>query len=223
MNVSHEIPVGIVSSHRTMETLYDTIRSLKNSGFSDFYIRYDHQRMGIWPHYQLVMREMAKRFADANAILIVEDDIVVCRDLHKYLLQLIDVLNHDDVGLMSLYISETSRKYHFLNSNEKINVTQRTEHVGGALAWLWNPTVLKKIAFADDLFRDDSMRTDVHAPNWLDKNNLKMLHHLPNLVQHADHGYSTYHNVQTVDHRQSDTFIGEETNALEFFGLNHET
>lgn len=213
----NQIPVGIVSSERAIETLYRTIQSLKNAGFSRFYIGYDRDRSGIWPHYQLMMKEMTELFGTSRPVLIVEDDIIACHDLHRYLCGLSEDVLHDEVGLISLYVSEWTRKHHFEKSCERINVSQKTENIGGALAWLWNPNVLQKIAFADDLFRDDRMRTDVHVPVWLDKHHYKMLHHLPSLVQHADGGCSTYQNAQTIIHRQADTFIGEDFSVIEHF------
>jgi hypothetical protein len=62
------IPVAILSSERKTETLYTTILSLKESGFSEFYIHYDQQKTGIWPGYQKLASDVIPGYLEPQLL-----------------------------------------------------------------------------------------------------------------------------------------------------------
>lgn len=216
MKSSHSLPVAVLSSDRKTETLYRTVRSLKNAGFYEIYIYYDRDRSGVWPGYQKIIRNVLHMFGTKEPILIVEDDILACRDLHEYIGRELVHRAAGDVGLISLYLSNWTRKQLFPECTERLLESTRYMDICGALAWLWNPQVLLELAMAGDIERNDLLGTDIYIPEWLLRHGYRLLNHQPSLIEHADEGCSTYENKQEKSSRHSDTFIGEETSILEY-------
>lgn len=210
MTTHQIIPVCVLTATRKTETIYKTISSLKNGGFDDFYIYHDRNNQGIWPGYITLAKRSLEIFGLSRPLLLVEDDIVVCRDLHDYLLMNLQWVMESHNGLFSLYLNESTRQKLFWGFQDGIHETKEVDHVCGALAWLWNPRTLSQMIASTDINRDDPMGTDIYALQWLHTKRYKIYHHLPSLVQHEDQGCSTYSNKQELIYRRSDTFPGED-------------
>lgn len=214
MTSDSHIPACVLTAPRAVETLGRTILSLKNAGFEQFYIYYDKNRRGIWPGYLTLAERSLEMFGTSGPLLLVEDDILVCRDLHDYVTNSMDWVMEGSNAFISLYLNTWERAKNFSGAGHGVHESSHLEGICGALAWLWNPKVLRQMIFSDDLFREDRMGTDIHAPKWLRAKGYRIFHHLPSLVQHADGGCSTYGCRHGRIYRYADTFIGE-TNSCQ--------
>ena len=210
------IPVAILSSKRKKETLSRTVQSLIHAGFPEIYIHYDHEQSGVWPGYLKIAEKAIALFGTESPVLIVQDDIVVCRGLHQYIREKLAAKLTADVGWISLYLCEWTRKMLFDGQKERLLEHRGTEHLCGALAWIWNMEILGEMLTSQDLVRSGKLGVDIHIPKWLIDHNDRILVHQPSLVNHADDGCSTYGNNHETIFRQADTFIGEDTNILEY-------
>ena len=205
------IPAMILTADRQEETLCRTICSLQRSGFTRITVFHD-SNTGVWPGYQAMMREAIFLYGNKQPILLCEDDIVLCQGVHNYIQ---DRLCHElkpDVALITLYMSQMEREMFFPQNDPGLHdLSLRTSQgLSGALAWLWNPSILNEIAYADDLPRNEWLGTDYHIRDWLQKHQYRYFQHLPSLVQHTGHGNSTYHCSHGWIWREADTFPGED-------------
>jgi len=208
------IPAMILTADRQEETLCRTIRSLKRSGFTRITVYCDNNT-GVWPGYQALMREAISIYGDKQPILLCEDDIVLCQGVHDYIR---DHLCHElkqDVALITLYMSQMDRVICFPQNEPGLHdMSHEARGMCGALAWLWNPSVLSKIAYTDDLARNELLGTDYRIRDWIRKHQYRYLQHLPSLVQHTGHGNSTYNCHESRSWREADTFPGEDAFPL---------
>lgn len=100
-----KITTGIRCVARSPETIWDTIESLKSAGFFDLMFFVDgrfpkiakleqhgvvlhrKRQVGAWPNFYLALAELTLREPAADYYLVVEDDVLFCKDVAHYLEQ----------------------------------------------------------------------------------------------------------------------------------------
>jgi hypothetical protein len=239
------IAIGIRCVERTPATVWRTIESLRQAGFTaspHFFVdgpfadlarlgrhgrvTWRDRPVGGWPNFLLAATELHLREPAAGHYLLVEDDVVFCRDVAAYL-----DLRRAELEVASLYTSARveraieGRGIGFVRLNPGWNVSS------GALALLFSNARMEDL-LASDFVRDYRR----HPPKDLDPQHFRRdgLHHTdcvvgrfaalagcgiqyhwPSLAQHIGEASYMYPGIKRKHaNRSSAHFPGEDTSVL---------
>lgn len=232
--------VGITSAPRPVPTLHRCVESVMAAGFAPTVfaepgtsidgigcpVAVRTTRRGIWRNYVDTLRQLLAAHPDAQAIMVLQDDVVLCQGVREF-------LEHDlwpglSPGMVSIYSPEERE------AGGLPGVDRRTSGVIGLCAAIYPRHVAERLAqsqFAHD-WRGVHAQ-GAHEPDPLKKKaidtgvcetlkawGLPVYHYRPSLAQHiADvssigHGGRHQTRGNGLLYRSSKHFVGEDVSAF---------
>jgi GT2 family glycosyltransferase len=175
-------------------------------------------RFGVWRHYVQTLADLLAWKPNADAIMIVQDDVVFCRDLKPFLER--ELWPSDNVGVVSLWASSQYE-------------TERTElkrildpHLIGALAYVFPRAVVEEMLTHEmsldwrgaarahaTAIPEEKTACDAWVGVLLKKIRREVFYYTPSLAQHSAET-SSIGNGSNTGFRGSLKFIGENTSAF---------
>jgi hypothetical protein len=228
--------VGVTVTERAERTLERTLSSLHAAGFPAPRIFADGpvavpgeppltRRMpavGGWPNFWLALTEMISRDPSAEAYLIVQDDVVFCRNLVPYLGRL---QVPDDCGAISLFCPAcyngpfgwhpTEVGYGLAGAQALAFPRERAFEF---LAHPWTVNHRRRCPRSEHYRGDGLHHIDGVVGEWCRRAKLRVYTHSPSLSQHIGSASVMYPNFQGKPHRRfADSFPGEDLDAMQVF------
>lgn len=240
-----KLTIGIRCVQRSPSTLQRTIQSLSNaelSGTRYYFVDGEYpnlsemsgngiiihrtQRSGAWPNFYLSLAEMYLREPHSDLYLLLEDDVIFCRDIGPYLQHW-----YQRLEVASLFTSERveNRIRHlgpgFHCQNPGWNVAS------GGQAWVFSNRRLREFLQSDFVvnyrrtppqevdpkhYRKDGLyHTDSVVGRFCQEAGCGIQYHYPSLVQHIGHDSFMFPNLKSKqDIRYSKQFPGEDFSAM---------
>ena len=194
--------VGITTAPRPQPTLKRTMASLRAAGWSDFDLFDDAQRVGAWLNWLNGLRDLLDRHADADTLMMVQDDAVFCRGLRTHLDK--TLWPDADVALCSPYCPTPYKRAHSGWHEER-----RGWYLIGAVCWVLPPNAARSLLV--DLDGTAAERQiDARVGRWAITSGRSVWYHTPSLVQHTGCGNSALGDKSMNSIRRATDFIGEE-------------
>lgn len=240
------VAVAVRCVSRNPETIWDTSESLQHAGFFDLCFFVDgrfsklskleqfglvvHRKraIGAWPNFYLPLAELVMRNPEATHYMVIEDDVLFCRDVFHYLEQ-----SKVDLNVASLFSSarvENSIRdkrigFHVLNpgwgvssGNQAIVFSNEYAH-----KFLMSEFVVRyRKSPPQDLDRkhyrlDGLHHTDCVVGRFAKEAGCGIQYHYPSLCQHIGEESFMYPGFKgKEDSRFSINFPGDQFSALEF-------
>jgi pyruvyltransferase len=225
--------VGVTVTERPVRTLERTLSSLQAAGFPAPRIFADgpvivpealplsrrSPAVGGWPNFWLALTEMISRDPAADAYLIVQDDVVFCRNLVPYIRQ---VEIPDDCGAVSLFCPacyngpfgwHTTEVGYGLAGAQALAFPR--ERAFEFLAHPWTVNHRRSCPKSEHYRGDGLHHIDGVVGEWCRRTRLRVYTHSPSLSQHIGNDSVMYPDFQGKPHRRfADTFPGEDVDAL---------
>jgi hypothetical protein len=238
------LAVGIRCVGREPATIWRTLDSLRQTGFPAPHLFVDGpfpalerlaahgpvtwhgERIGGWPNFLLALAELHLRQPEAGHYLLVEDDVVFCRDVAAYLER-----RRPGLEIASLYTSARVERAIRARGTGFTRLNPGWQVASGALALLFSNARLEQFLASDfvrgyrrrppaDLdprhFRRDGLHhADCVVGRFARDAGCGIQYHYPSLAQHIG-GVSAMYPGITGKHanRSSADFPGEEVSAL---------
>jgi hypothetical protein len=222
----HSWAVGVITSPRPVPTLTACLDSLIRAGWgrprlfvdssttissrhADLPLTLREPRVGAWPNYYLALAELVFREPEADAYLLVEDDVLFFdrEDLRGYLERIL--WPSETIGAVSLYCaSEYTRStsgWHRFDG----------EWVWGALAFLFSQESARRFLGDPEVIAHRSRKqtglvdTDTLIGNWASRQNLPIFFPTPSLVQHIGETSAIWPSARALGLRRADRFAGD--------------
>ncbi len=217
--------VGVTTSPRREDTLDRTLDSIRRAGWSSPWLFFDsavqvaerhahlpvtyrEARTGAWPNYYLSLTEMLMRDPNADAYMIVQDDVVLSHseNLRTYLEQIL--WPDDETGVVSLFCSSV---YH--REQEGWRALDE-KWVWGALAFIFSNEAAwafisdsQVIAHRKSRQFDGTRKIDVTVGEWLLRSQKKILYPVPSLAKHIGESSTLWEEATAKGKRQASEFI----------------
>jgi len=224
----HSWAVGVTTAPRAKPTLDTCLDSLSRSGwevprlfvdsgvtiadrFSDLPVTFHETKLGPWPNYYLALVELLMREPEADAFMLVQDDVVFDdrHDLRTYLEAIL--WPADPIAAVSLYCSKAYTRpvagWHQVESR----------WIWGALAFVF-PRESAKRFVTDPLVFDHRrnpteglVNIDILIGRWADEHQLPIYFPSPSLVQHIGNESSIWSdpNSRAIGDRRANRFAGD--------------
>ncbi|HUT14095.1 MAG TPA: hypothetical protein VMY42_26640 [Thermoguttaceae bacterium] len=198
----------VLTAPRPEPTLERTLTSLRRAGWPDCLVSEDPGSGGQFPAWIEALKGIVRRRPDADAYLVIEDDVVFCRELREYIERTLWPDEPNKVALCSPYSPAVYRV-----ERRGWNRQQRGFHLVGALTWILPPNA------ARDVLRDLSSLVGTEASlrgadylvgDWAAKTRRTVWYHTPSLAQHLGLRNSARGDDAVGPMRRADDFIGEE-------------
>ena len=220
--------MGVTASSRPTRTLDWTLDSLGRAGWSSVHLfadgdilvapRHEHlpstirrPAAGAWPNYYLGLRELLLRAPDADALLMVQDDVLFYdrQDLRTYLES--TLWPTDPPGLVSLYCSAGY-------SREGAGWHQLDEPWSwGALAFVFPRPVLERFLADSDVRAHEwegplgqrKAGIDALIGRWAARHGVPIHYPCPSLAQHTGDISVLWPAQRAVGNRRADRFLAD--------------
>lgn len=219
--------VGVTTAQRGRPTLAWCLDSVIRAGWEEPHVFMDSpvdladrhrnlpvsvrkKRIGAWPSYHLAVLELLLSHPEADAYLLVQDDVVFHdrENLREYLESLI--WPHD-VGVVSLY---SSRAY--TQAEPGWYLLPRT-WVWGALAFIFSRERAKEFVSDRRVLRhrwntwnNGRANIDSVIGRWASRGKLTTYYPSPSLAQHIGEMSTIWRWTRASGHRRADRFAGDE-------------
>jgi len=194
--------VGVTTARRPLPTLQKTCTSLARAGFAGPRILDDVDRQGPWPNWLRAVQALLREHPEAEALLICQDDIVLCRDLRQYLDR--TLWPGPAVALCSPYCPGPYRQ-----KRPGWRRQQRGWALVGALCWALPRRAAE--AVLEDLGEVAARsRIDARVGRWAAQTGRSVWYHSPSLVQHIGNRNSALGDKLDTELRRAVDFIGED-------------
>jgi len=149
--------VGITSAPRKNPTLARCVRSVQRGGFDpivfaepgtetadvDAEIVTRPERLGCWRNYVQTLRDLLERFPEAQAVMIVQDDVVFAPELREFLES--ELWPSTKVGCVSLYTPNYPSYEEHHNGSQPGLLKVNHRHLIGACAMVYPRETVRKI------------------------------------------------------------------------------
>jgi hypothetical protein len=220
--------VGVTTAPRAKSTLDACLDSLSRAGwdvprlfvdsgvtiadrFSDLPLTFRETKLGPWPNYYLALVELLMREPEADAFMLVQDDVVFDdrHDLRSYLAEIL--WPADPIAAVSLYCSKAYTRpvsgWHELE----------TRWIWGALAFVFPRESAKRFVTDPLVFEHRSNPTeglvniDILIGRWAHEQRLPIWFPSPSLVQHIGNESSIWSdpNSRAIGDRRANRFAGD--------------
>lgn len=234
-----EWAAGMTTAPRGEATLERTVSSLAAAGWSSPRLfvepetalpvngreleRTDRDlRLGAYPNFFLGLAELLLRHPQADAYLMVQDDVVFCRGVRAYLERLLWPAG--EIGVISLYCpSQWSR-----GKEPGFHPEDRGWQAWGAHAYVFSNLSIRQflghpLALDHRLYGPaEGMRNvDSVVGQWCRLAGLPYYVHVPSLVQHVGNASAIYPAAMLSGNRVAADFVGEDIDVAEFLDDNH--
>lgn len=220
--------VGVMTAPRTKPTLHACLDSLFRAGwemprlfvdsavtvperFSDLPVTFRETKLGPFPNYYLALVELIMREPDADAFMLVEDDVIFDdrHNLRRYLEEILWPAH--PIGAVSLYCSKAYTRplagwYEFDGL-----------WVWGALAFVFSRESAERFATDPAIFEHRRNQTeglinvDIQIGHWAHEQRLPIYFPTPSLVQHVGDSSSVWvdSSARALGDRRADRFTGD--------------
>ncbi len=210
------IATVVLTAPRPMKTLARTLKSLQAAGWADcrglpsaIGVYHDRLLSGHFRAYMEALRYAVHRDPRADAYFVVEDDVVFCPGLRRYLQRTLWPGPVEKIALCSPYCPKAYRQDKRGWSDAQSN---RGFYLAGSQAWIFPPkaarTILAKVAPLKSV-----RNADWEIGKWADATGRKVWYHTPSLAQHIGLGNSTLGDDSATDIRLAADFVGENEDA----------
>ena len=226
--------VGVTTAPRTVPTVSRTLESLSSAGWQSprifaepgspldavpragiYPVTRRESALGAWPNWFLGLSELYQRNPLADAYLMVQDDVVFCRNVRGYLESAL--WPSDRVAAISLYYPHPDGAWenglHFRELSCK-------DGLPGALAIIF-PNLAARMLLSDPLVLIHRRRgsrglklIDVVVGTWAHRSRLPVLAAAPSLCQHIGETSTLWPDSPMPINRVSASFPGEDFDAL---------
>ena len=231
---------------RNPETIWDTIDALKNAGFFDLHFFVDgrfakitrleqhgivlHRKraVGAWPNFFLPLVELLMRDPNADYYMVIEDDVLFCRDVYHYLEQCktpFHVGSLFSAGRVENAIREKGIGFHALNPGWNVSSGNQAILFSNeyALRFMMSEFVVRyRKSPPQDLDRkhyrlDGLHHTDCVVGKFAKEAGCGIQYHYPSLCQHIGDESFMYPGFKGKEEsRYSINFPGDQASALDF-------
>jgi hypothetical protein len=218
--------VGVITSPRLTPTLDTCLDSLKRAGWGSPRLFVDKATsialrhaslpltlrepgIGAWPNYYLALAELVLREPEADAYLMVEDDVLFFdrEDLRTYLEAIL--WPAEPIGAVSLYCSSMytrpSAGWHRFDGEWQWGALAFLFSRESARQFLGDPLVLAHRSRNDEGLAD----ADLLIGRWSAQRELPIYFPTPSLVQHIGETSAIWPSARAFGSRRADQFAGD--------------
>ncbi len=219
--------VGVTTAPRRQTTLEWCLDSLARAGwerprlfvdcavtiptrFSDLPVTFRQSKLGAWPNYYLALMELLMRDPEADAFLLVQDDVIFYdrQNLREHLEGVL--WPADPIGLVSLYCSQASTRpkpgWHRIKG----------KLFPGALAFVFSRELAKRFV-CDPLVLEHRWCHPKHGlanidsviGSWAIRQGVAIHYPTPSLAQHVGDTSTIWLHMRSADDRRADRFAGD--------------
>lgn len=232
--------VGVTTAPRPLETLERTLESLDVAGWSLVHVfaepdspvslsvdpSYWHQRsqkLGAFSNWYVALTELVIRDPFADAYLLCQDDIVLCRDTRAYLEETLWLSERPQV--VSPYCAEV----HDSGEQNGFFVANAGWHTCGALALIF-PNAIARSLLCDSLLlhhrrngpRHGHSNIDSIIGQWCQRSGIAFLMHAPSLVEHIGHHSSLWGGeTPPSPRRRAGSYLPSSLSVLDWYHKTH--
>ncbi len=202
----------VLTAPRPKQTLKRTLKSLASAGWAgrhglgcEIGIYNDRASSGHFRAYMEALRFGVEGDAQADAYLVVEDDVVFCRGLRGYLQQTLWPGPVEEIALCSPYCPKAYRR-----AQRGWNDAQsgRGLYLAGSQAWVF-PRDAARAILAEVAPLRSTHNADWEIGKWARATRRRVWYHAPSLAQHVGLGNSALGDDTVSDIRLAADFIGE--------------
>lgn len=222
--------IGVTTAPRKTPTLGRTLASLEEAGFQEVRVFAEpdsevpdssiggkitirDETIGAWPNWYLALSELYLRTPRADAYMLVQDDVVMCRGLRRYLER--QLWPHHRVGFVSIYRSAGYREL-----SPGFSEVSLAEGMLGALTLIF-PNFAARSLLADHHTLAHRLRgrqsglahIDDVVGFWARKSRLGGWVHTPSLAQHIGEESAIWGSTYNLGKRIASDFVGQEFDA----------
>ena len=227
-----EWAVGITSAPRKPSTLFETISSIRDAGWDDLVLFAEPEtltdglggsievvrrsaKLGAWPNWILSLAELFLRKPQADAYVLFQDDVILCRNVREYLEM--SLWPRERLAFVSLYCSSG-----YDGKGERYATPSGVDGYIGALALVFPPQAVRAL-LSSGLAWAHRLRPGTGGVNgvdfaigrWAAKEDLDGLFHSPSLAQHIGDASTVWPDGRNAGRRKADTFVGRDFDACE--------
>jgi hypothetical protein len=219
--------VAVTTAPRRTPTLERSLESLCRAGWEDFQLAVDGSsqlpptstatannvtvrapNLGAWPNYYLTLLELVLGHGDADAYLMIQDDVQFYdrENVRRYLESIL--WPADTPGILSLYCSMAyTRERHGWATSEQ-------SWQWGALAFVFPADLARRFVCDPEViehrFTDGGLRfIDDVIGEWAERNSIPIWFPSPSLVQHFGDTSTVWQGVPAAGFRRADFFAGD--------------
>jgi len=197
--------VGVTTAPRPCATLDRTLVSLAATGFPTPIVVSDTTKTGSWPTWFAALQRLLTTHPGAIGYLIVQDDVVFCRNLRSYLER--TLWPSETTALCSPFCPASYRRkdagWHRENHGWNLVAAQ---------CWAIPPATARKMVTELAGIASFS-RVDAIVGRWAQSAGLDCWYHTPSLAQHVGLQNSALGDNIVSDLREAADFVGEEYSA----------
>ncbi len=200
--------VAVTTAPRPAATLSRTLDSLARAGWSDCRVFPDTAAGGAWRNWIESLAACVRACPGADAFAMVQDDVVFCRGLRRYLEQTLWPAAKP-VALCSPF---TPAAYREPRQGWHVRRPPPDRFLVAAQMWILPPESAR--AIVGDLGRVEAHKgIDGRVGAWASRTGRSIWYHTPSLAQHIADTNSAIGNPPVASLRVAADFIGEETGA----------
>lgn len=199
--------VGVTTAPRPNPTFQRTLAGLHRAGWDDVRVFDDVLPVGAWSNWLRALGGLLEEKPQADAYLIVQDDVIFCRKLRAYLEA--TLWPASDVAVCSPYCPTP-----YVGPQSGWHDERRGWSLVGALIWAIPPRVARAI-LADLGHVKANRRIDARIGLWAQDTGRSVWFHTPSLAQHVGNGNSALGDPSTNSLRRAADFPGQDVSALD--------
>ncbi len=207
------IATVVLTAPRPQPTLQRTLDSLQAAGWTNgragaspqILVYEDRALSGHFRGYMGALRHAVECQPRADAYFVVEDDVVFCPGLHRYLQQTLWPGPVEKIALCSPYCPKAYQQERPGWSDAQ---SKRGFYLAGSQAWIFPPQAAEAI-LADVAPRESRHSADWEIGRWADRTARQVWYHTPSLAQHKGIGNSALGDNLVTEIRFAVDFVGE--------------
>jgi hypothetical protein len=224
--------VGLTTAPRAAPTLERTLKSVAAAGWSELRIfaepgseipvgpahvsvTWRESTVGAWPNWWLGLAELYQRDPQADAYLMLQDDLVCCRNVRSYLER--ELWPAERVGLVSFYCPSV-----YGSAQSGFRQIRIGDGLIGALTYVISPAAVRSVlthgATLAHRLRGTTVGTrsiDTVVGQWAQARRFPVFCHVPSLAQHIGTTSTLWPGAGNGGQRMASHFVGEEYDSLE--------
>ena len=198
--------VGVTTAPRPTATRNQTLESLAAAGWPDTLVFHDEgKRLGAWNNWLRAVRGLLEAVRSADALLVVQDDAVLCRGLRAYLDH--TLWPEGGAAICSPYCPGVYRA-----PRPGWHRQDRGWALVGAVCWAM-PRAAAEAILHDLGTVVATHRIDARVGRWAAERKQRVWYHWPSLVQHEGIGNSALGDTGVGAIRQATHFVGTDFRA----------